>query len=302
MDSSRQAGPEEDPFVWIEEGTAVLEARQQPRAIGGEERLPLLRRESLAGAGALGRSVLFLNLADDPTVERIMTPRCALTTAEHLAFDHGMHVLVVLTDMTHYCEALRETSLAREELPGRRGYPGYLYTDLAALFERAGRLEGRPGSITQLPILTMPDDDITHPIPDLTGYITEGQVVLSRELQRKGIFPPIDVLPSLSRLMGLGIGEGRTRADHRGVSDQLYAFYARGCDLRRIAAIVGESGLGAEEKKMLAFADAFERELLHQPSARRTIADTLEIGWKLLSAFPRESLTRIPRKILEARV
>ena len=270
-------------------------------AMGIPHREAAFYRESLAGAGALGRSVLFLNLADDPTVERLMTPRCALTTAEHLAFDHGMHVLVVLTDMTHYCEALRETSLAREELPGRRGYPGYLYTDLASLFERAGRLEGRAGSITQLPILTMPDDDITHPIPDLTGYITEGQVVLSRELQRKGIFPPIDVLPSLSRLMGLGIGEGRTRADHRGVSDQLYAFYARGCDLRRIAAIVGESGLGAEEKRMLAFADAFERELLHQPSARRTIADTLEIGWKLLSAFPREALTRISKKILEAR-
>ncbi|MBI2372067.1 MAG: V-type ATP synthase subunit B [Deltaproteobacteria bacterium] len=251
------------------------------------------------GSGTQDRTVVFLNLADDPTIERLMTPRCALTAAEFLAFTHGMHVLVILTDMTHYCEALREVALAREEIPGRRGYPGYMYTDLASLYERAGKIHGRQGSITQLPILTMPDDDITHPIPDLTGYITEGQVVLSRELDRKGIFPPVDVLPSLSRLMNLGIGEGRTREDHRALADQLYAFYARGRDVRRMEAIVGEGGLGAEERVFLTFADRFEAEFLRQGSGGRPIEETLAIGWRLLRAFPVEALTRIKRSLIE---
>ena len=251
------------------------------------------------GAGAQERTVVFLNLADDPTIERLMTPRCALTTAEFLAFTHGMHVLVILTDMTHYCEALREVALAREEIPGRRGYPGYMYTDLASLYERAGRIHGRAGSITQLPILTMPDDDVTHPIPDLSGYITEGQIVLSRELHRTGIVPPIDVLPSLSRLMNLGIGEGRTREDHRALADQLYAFYARGRDVRRMEAIVGEGGLGQEERVFLEFADRFEAELIHQGQEGRSIGETLAIGWRLLGAFPAEALTRIKRAVIE---
>lgn len=255
----------------------------------------------LASAGSRERTVTFLNLADQPTIERLLAPRCALTCAEHLAFAHGMHVLVVLTDLTHYGEALRELSLAREEIPGRRGYPGYLYTDLASLFERAGRLRGRPGSITQLPILTMPDDDITHPIPDLTGYITEGQVVLSRELDHRGIFPPIDVLPSLSRLMGLGVGAGRTRDDHRPLADQLYAFYAHGRDVRRMQAIVGEGGLSSEERGFLEFADRFEREYLHQPSGRRTLEETLDAGWRALDAFPPSALTRIKQDLVERR-
>jgi V/A-type H+-transporting ATPase subunit B len=255
--------------------------------------------KSFEEAATRGRTAVFLNLAGDPTIERLMTPRCALTAAEHLAFVHGMHVLVVLTDMTHYCEALREVALARGEIPGRRGYPGYMYTDLASLYERAGKIAGRPGSITQLPILTMPDDDITHPIPDLTGYITEGQIVLSRELERRRVFPPIDVLPSLSRLMNLGIGTGRTREDHRPLADQLYALYARGCDVRRMAAIVGDAGLGAEDKTWLSFAGRFEEELIHQGSARRTIEETLATGWRLLDGVPAASLTRIKREIVE---
>jgi V/A-type H+/Na+-transporting ATPase subunit B len=257
--------------------------------------------ESFREAGVLDRTVVFLNRADDPPIERLLTPRCALTCAEHLAFAHGLHVLVVLTDVTSYCEALREVALAREEVPGRRGYPGYMYTDLASLFERAGRVRGRPGSLTQLQILTMPDDDLTHPIPDLTGYITEGQIVLSRELDRRGVYPPIDVLPSLSRLMGLGVGPGRTRADHRPVADQLYALYARGRDVRRTAAIVGAASLGDEERRLLAFADAFEVELVGQGDAFRTIEETLEIGWRLLSTFPPAALTRIPEAIVRAR-
>ena len=252
-------------------------------------------------AGVSHRTVVFLNRAEDPPIERLMTPRCALTCAEHLAFAHGEHVLVVLTDMTSYCEALREVALAREEVPGRRGYPGYMYTDLATLYERAGRIAGRPGSITQLPILTMPDDDLTHPIPDLSGYITEGQIVLSRDLDRKGVYPPIDVLPSLSRLMGLGAGKGRTREDHRPVADQLYAFYARGRDVRRMAAIVGEANLGEEERRFLEFAERFERELVGQGRAFRSIEETLDLGWKLLSAFPAEALTRIPAAMAAAR-
>jgi V/A-type H+-transporting ATPase subunit B len=255
--------------------------------------------QAFEGSGAQERTVVFLNLADDPTIERLMTPRAALTTAEYLAFTHGMHVLVILTDMTNYCEALREVALAREEIPGRRGYPGYMYTDLASIYERAGRIAGRPGSVTQLPILTMPDDDITHPIPDLTGYITEGQLVLSRALEQKRIFPPIDVLPSLSRLMNLGIGEGRTREDHRAVADQLYAFYARGRDVRRMAAIVGEAGLGDQERAFLAFADRFESAFVHQADGRRSIEETLARGWELLAPFPRGALTRIGRTLIE---
>jgi V/A-type H+/Na+-transporting ATPase subunit B len=255
--------------------------------------------DAFAGAGTLHRTVVFLNRADDPPIERLLTPRCALTCAEHLAFTHGMHVLVVLTDMTAYCEALREVALARDELPGRRGYPGYLYTDLASLFERAGRLSGRPGSVTQIPVVTMPDDDLTHPVPDLTGYITEGQVVLSRDLDRRGVFPPIDVLPSLSRLMGLGAGEGRTREDHRPLADQIYAFHARGVDVRRMAAIVGVANLGDEERRFLEFSDRFEREFLHQGGAFRSLEETLAAGWRLLAAFPPEALTRIRPALVE---
>src|SRR5512139_830559 len=251
------------------------------------------------GSGAQERTTVFLNLADDPTIERLMTPRCALTAAEYLAFAHDMHVLVILTDMTSYCEALREVALAREEIPGRRGYPGYMYSDLASLYERAGKIKGRQGSVTQLPVLTMPDDDITHPIPDLTGYITEGQVVLSRELERKRIFPPIDVLPSLSRLMNLGIGKGRTREDHRGLADQLYAFYARGQDVRRMEAIVGEGSLSEEERQFLRFADRFEAEFIHQGRQGRSIEETLAVGWRLLSAFPASALTRIQKGFIE---
>jgi V/A-type H+/Na+-transporting ATPase subunit B len=254
---------------------------------------------SFEESGTLDRTVVFLNRADDPPIERLMTPRCALTAAEHLAFRHGMHVLVVLTDMTHYCEALREVALAREEIPGRRGYPGYLYTDLATIFERAGKLLGREGSITQIPILTMPDDDITHPIPDLTGYITEGQIVLSRDLDRKRVFPPVDVLPSLSRLMNLGIGAERTREDHRSLADQLYAFYARGCDVRRMAAIIGAANLGDEERRFLDFADRFETELINQGPKRRTIEETLDAGWHLLEGFPAEALARIKPALID---
>lgn len=250
-------------------------------------------------SGTLDRTVLFLNFADDPTVERLITPRAALATAEYLAFQHDLHVLVILTDMTNYCEALREVATAREEVPGRRGYPGYMYTDLATIYERAGRIKGKPGSITQLIILSMPDDDITHPIPDLTGYITEGQIVLSRDLHRRGIYPPIDVLPCLSRLMNAGIGHGKTRPDHRGVADQLYSFYAQGRDLRRLVAIIGEGALGAEDRKYLAFADKFEREYIGQGHTNREIEETLARGWELLREFPVAALKRIPREYIE---
>jgi V/A-type H+-transporting ATPase subunit B len=249
--------------------------------------------ERVRASGAMPRTVLYLNEAAHPAVERLLAPRLALTTAEYLAFDCGMHVLVVIADMTHYCEALREIATAREEIPGRRGYPGYMYTDLASIYERAGIVRGKPGSITQIPILTMPDDDVTHPIPDLTGYITEGQIVLSRDLYRRGIDPPIDVLPSLSRLMGSGIGKDRTRPEHREWSDQLYAVYARGRDARTMAAIVGESGLPAADHRALAFADAFEREFIGQPSGRRTIEETFEAGWRLIETLPRAELPRI---------
>ena len=251
-------------------------------------------------SGAFSRTVLYLNEASHPAVERLLAPRLALTAAEYLAFDLGVHVLVVIADMTHYCEALREIATAREEIPGRRGYPGYMYTDLASLYERAGIIRGKAGSITQIPILTMPDDDVTHPIPDLTGYITEGQIVLSRELHRRGISPPIDVLPSLSRLMGGGIGAGRTRAEHREWSDQLYATYARGREARTMAAIVGESGLPEGDRRALAFADTFERDFIGQRDRRRTIDETFEAGWVLLETLPRDDLMRISNAVWAA--
>jgi len=250
--------------------------------------------------GALERAVVFLNLADDPAVERIITPRLALTTAEYLAFELGMHVLVILTDMTNYCEALRQIGAAREEVPGRRGYPGYMYTDLACIYERAGMIKGMKGSVTQIPILTMPGDDITHPIPDLTGYITEGQIVVNRDLHRKGIYPPINVLPSLSRLMNLGIGKGHTREDHKKVSDQMYAGYAEGNDLRGLVAIVGKDALSERDRLLLEFADIFENRFVRQGyDEDRTIEDTLNLGWDLLSTLPIELLVRIDRELIQ---
>lgn len=249
--------------------------------------------------GVMEHTVVFLNLANDPAIERLLTPRYALTAAEYLAFTMGLHVLVILTDMAAYCEALRQIAMAREEIPGRRGYPGYMYSDLASIYERAGRIKGKPGSITQIPILTMPDDDITHPIPDLTGYITEGQIVLSRELHRKGVYPPIDVLPCLSRLMNLGIGPGKTREDHRAVSDQLYALYAQGRDVRRLAAIVGEEGLTDSDKRLLKFAQDFEQEFVNQGDREREIGDTLDLGWKFLRYLPKDRLTRVKPELVE---
>jgi V/A-type H+-transporting ATPase subunit B len=250
--------------------------------------------------GALERSVVFMNLADDPAVERTVTPRLALTTAEYLAFDKGYHVLVILTDMTNYCEALREIGAAREEVPGRRGYPGYMYTDLAQLYERAGRIKGHEGSVTQIPILTMPSDDITHPIPDLTGYITEGQILVDRDLNSQGVQPPINVLPSLSRLMDDGIGEGLTRGDHGGVSDQIYAAYAEGEDLRDLVNIVGREALSERDNKYLDFADRFEEEFVEQGyNTNRDIDETLDIGWDLLSMLPRDELNRVDEENIE---
>jgi len=257
-------------------------------------------KRSFEQSGALERAVLFLNLADDPAMERIIIPRMALTSAEYLAFDKGMHILVILTDMTNYCEALREIAAAREEVPGRRGYPGYMYTDLSQIYERAGRIHGREGTITQIPILTMPDDDITHPIPDLTGYITEGQIVLSRELHRKGVSPPVNVLPCLSRLMKQGIGEGRTRADHDQVSNQLYAAYAEGVNLRDLVAVVGEEALTERDRSYLRFANAFEERFMTQSSdENRTIYDTLALSWKLLTIIPKEEIKRIDDKYID---
>ena len=273
--------PRGEPFAVIFAGIGVTAREAQAFA----------DRIERSGAGA--RSTIYLAGAGATTIERMLAPRVALTQAEHLAFSCGMHVLVVMADVAAYCEALREIAAAREEVPGRRAYPGYLYTDLASLFERAGIIEGRPGSLTQLPVVTMPDDDITHPIPDLTGYITEGQIVLSRELNRRGIFPPIDVLPSLSRLMNAGIGAGRTVPEHRAWADQLYALYARGREARLMAAIVGEAGLGAADRRAMAFAERMEQELIGQGRRRRTIAETLETGWQLLDTMPREDLRRI---------
>lgn len=250
--------------------------------------------------GALSRAVVFMNLASDPAVERLITPRMALTAAEYLAFEHGYDILVILTDMTNYCEALRQIGAAREEVPGRRGYPGYMYTDLAQNYERAGLIKGKAGSVTQVPILTMPGDDITHPIPDLTGYITEGQIVVSRELHRKGIYPPIFVLPSLSRLMNAGIGEGQTREDHKQLSDQLYAAYAEGVDLRGLVAIVGKEALSERDQKLLEFGDDFENRFVRQgrEEDRHIGEDTLELGWDMISALPESALTRIDKKIM----
>ena len=250
-------------------------------------------------SGALGRSVLFLNLSSDPSMERILTPRLALTTAEFLAYEREMHVLVILTDMTNYCESLREISAAREEVPGRRGYPGYMYTDLASIYERAGKIKGRKGSVTQIPILAMPADDITHPIPDLTGYITEGQIVLSRELNRLNIQPPVDVLTSLSRLMNQGIGNGRTREDHRNLADQLYATYAQGKDARALSAIVGEEALSETDRKFLKIANNFERKFVNQGiDENRSIEHTLDIGWELLSNLPESEMKRIKSEFI----
>ena len=256
--------------------------------------------QSFKETGAIDRTVMFVNLANDPAIERIATPKMALTAAEYLAFDLGMHVLVIMTDITNYADALREVSAARKEVPGRRGYPGYMYTDLATLYERAGRLRGKDGSITLIPILTMPEDDKTHPIPDLTGYITEGQIILSRELYRKGVTPPIDVLPSLSRLKDKGIGPGRTRKDHAATMNQLFAAYARGKDARELMVILGEAALTDMDKKYAEFAEAFEKEYVSQGyDANRSIEETLDIGWKLLEILPRSELKRIKDDMLD---
>ncbi len=256
--------------------------------------------DSFRETGALDRTVLFVNLANDPAIERIATPKMALTAAEYLAFDKGMHVLVILTDITNYADALREVSAARKEVPGRRGYPGYMYTDLASIYERAGRQRGKDGSITMIPILTMPEDDKTHPIPDLTGYITEGQIILSRELYRKGITPPIDVLPSLSRLKDKGIGEGKTRKDHSNTMNQLFSAYARGKDAKELMVILGESALTDIDKKYAAFADAFEEKYVSQGyNNDRSIETTLDIGWELLRMLPRSELKRISEEYLQ---
>lgn len=250
--------------------------------------------------GAIDRSVMFLNLADDPAIERIATPKVALTAAEYLAFEKGMHVLVIMTDMTNYCEALREVSAARREVPGRGGYPGYLYTDLATIYERAGRLMDREGSITQIPILTMPNNDKTHPIPDLTGYITEGQIILSRDLEKRNINPPIDILPSLSRLKDKGTGEGKTRRDHSSTMNQIYSAYADGKDAKELSTVLGEAALSDSDKKFARFADLFEEKYVNQGfNTNRSVEDSLDLGWKLLATLPKEELSRIKEKDIE---
>ncbi|MGH2270317.1 V-type ATP synthase subunit B [Anaerohalosphaeraceae bacterium U12dextr] len=254
----------------------------------------------LTNTGAIERAVLFINLANDPAIERIATPRVALTCAEYLAFEEDMHVLVVLNDMTNYCEALREISAARKEVPGRRGYPGYLYTDLATIYERAGRIKGKKGSITMVPVLTMPEDDKTHPVPDLTGYITEGQIILGRSLHRKAVAPPVDCLPSLSRLKDKGIGPNKTREDHADLYNQLYAAYARGKEAQELATILGEAALSAEDQKFMTFANQFERRYISQGYyENRTIEQTLDLGWELLSMFDNVELKRIDSKLIE---
>lgn len=257
--------------------------------------------EEFRKTGALDRSVLFMNLANDPAIERIATPKMALTAAEYLAFEKGMHVLVIMTDMTNYCEALREISAARREVPGRRGYPGYLYTNLATLYERAGRLMDKEGSVTQIPILTMPDGDKTHPIPDLTGYITEGQIILSRDLYKRNINPPVDILPSLSRLKDKGTGEGKTRRDHAATMNQIYAAYSDGKAAKELSIVLGESALSDTDKKFARFADLFEKEYVNQGfDTNRTIEETLDIGWKLLATLPKQELSRIKEEFIEA--
>jgi V/A-type H+-transporting ATPase subunit B len=259
-------------------------------------------KESLESSGALRRAVIFLNLAEQSAAERLITPRVALTTAEYLAYTHGLHVLVILTDMTNYCEALREISTSREEIPSRKGYPGYMYTDLASLFERSGRIVNRKGSVTQLPILTMPEDDITHPIPDLTGYITEGQIVFSRDLYRKGIYPPINVLLSLSRLMHNGVGQDKTRPEHAQLSDQLYSSYSRAQELRALALIIGEESLSPSDQRYLAFADAFESRFLGQErTENRSISDTLDTMFDVLSGISASELTRMNQHLIQRR-
>ena len=256
--------------------------------------------ESFRETGAIDRTVLFINLANDPAVERIATPKMALTAAEYLAFEKDMHVLVILTDITNYADALREVSAARKEVPGRRGYPGYMYTDLATMYERAGRQRGRKGSITMIPILTMPEDDITHPIPDLTGYITEGQIILSRDLYRKGVTPPINVLPSLSRLKDKGIGKGKTREDHAATMNQLFAAYSRGKEAKELMVILGEAALSDIDILYAKFADAFEEKYISQGyEADRSIEETLDIGWDLLRMLPRSELKRISDAMLD---
>lgn len=267
-------------------------------AMGITEREAAYFLRSFQEGGQGSRVVAFINKANDPAIERLFTPRCALTVAEYLAFEHDYQVLVILTDMTNYCEALRQISSAREEIPGRRGYPGYMYTDLATIYERAGRIRGKKGSVTQVPLLTMPDDDMTHPIPDLTGYITEGQIVLSRALHRQGLFPPVDILPCLSRLMNNGIGVGRTRGDHRQLANQLYAAYANGRDIRKLMAIVGEDALSGLDKKYLHFSELFEKNMVGQGATRRTIEETLDLGWKLLGIIPKEELTRVTKDFI----
>ncbi|MBM5805847.1 MAG: V-type ATP synthase subunit B [Candidatus Verstraetearchaeota archaeon] len=258
-------------------------------------------RRSFEESGALKNSALFLNLADDPPVERLVTPRSALTLAEYLAFEQDMHVLVILTDMTNYAEALREISAAREEVPSRKGYPGYLYSDFASIYERAGRIRGRKGSITQMPVLTMPNDDITHPIPDLTGYITEGQLVVDRDLHRRGIYPPINILPSLSRLMKDGIGKGKTREDHGPVASQLYSAYSRAQDLRALSTIIGEEGLTDKDRAYLRFGESFEQRFLNQRyDENRSLETTLDMAWSELSLLPESELTRIPDRFVKA--
>jgi V/A-type H+-transporting ATPase subunit B len=284
---SSRSGVESEPF-------AVVFA-----AIGITHREASFFIDQFRASGAMDRTVLFVNRADDPSIERLLTPQAALTAAEYLAFTHHRHVLIILTDITNYCEALREISAASEEVPGRRGYPGYMYSVLASIYERAGRIRGNPGSLTQLVILTMPDDDITHPIPDLTGYITEGQIVLSRDLHRKGVYPPIDVLPSLSRLMNAGIGEGKTRADHRSIADQLYALYAEGRDLRRLVAIIGEAALSSDDRGVLDFARRFEEEFVGQGMSDREVDETLDLAWDLLSPVPVRLLTRVSQELIE---
>ena len=270
-------------------------------AMGVKNDVAAYFRESFESCGAMERVVMLLNLANDPIIERIITPRAALTVAEYLAFDLNKNVLVILTDMTSYCEALREFSSSKGEIPSRKGFPAYLYSDLASLYERAGMIHGRTGSVTQVPVLTMPNDDITHPIPDLTGYITEGQIVLDRELDQKGIYPPIAILPSLSRLMKDGVGKGFTRDDHYDVSNQLFASYSKVQDARSLASVIGEDELSELDKQYLAFGDAFERRFVHQSLVdNRTIAETLDLGWKLLTMLPRGELDRVDAKTIEA--
>ena len=278
---------------------------EERRNINGSAINPVSRKYPRSciytGISAIDGCATLINLASDPIIERILTPRCALTAAEFLAFEHGYHVLVVLTDMTSYCEALREFSSSKGEIPSRKGFPAYLYSDLASLYERAGMIHGRAGSVTQVPVLTMPNDDITHPIPDLTGYITEGQIVLDRELDQKGIYPPIAILPSLSRLMKDGVGKGFTRDDHYDVSNQLFASYSKVQDARSLASVIGEDELSELDKQYLAFGDAFERKFVHQSLVdNRTIAETLDLGWKLLTMLPRGELDRVDAKTIEA--